>query len=57
MAGSVAAVRAFLGHLATLGEVVLIGLAVPVAILAVGAPAALVASLAVEAVRLFWFQS
>jgi len=57
VAGSVAAVRAFLGHVATLGEVVLIGLAVPVAILAVGAPVALVVSLAVKAVRLFWFQS
>ena len=57
MAGSVAAVRAFLGHVATLGEVVLIGLAVPVAILAVGAPVALVISLAVKAVRLFWFHS
>lgn len=57
MAGPVAAVRAFLGHVATLGEVVLIGLAVPVAILAVGAPVALVVSLEVEAVRLFWFQS
>lgn len=55
MAGPVAAVRAFLGHVATLGEVVLIGLAVPVAILAVGAPVALVVSLEVEAVRLFWF--
>jgi hypothetical protein len=49
-------VRAFLGHAATLGEVVLLGLAVPVAILAVGAPAALVISLAVKAVGLFWFQ-
>jgi hypothetical protein len=57
VAGSVAAVRAFLGHVATLGEVVLTGLAVPVAILAVGAPVALVVSLVVEAVRLFWFQS
>ena len=57
MAGSVAAVRAFLGHVATLGEVVLIGLAVPVAILAAGAPVTLVISLAVKAVRLFWFQS
>ncbi len=57
MAGSVAAVRAFLGHVATLGEVVLTGLAVPVAILAVGAPVALVVSLAVEAVRLFWLHS
>ena len=57
MAGSVAAVRAFLGHVATLGEVVLIGLAVPVAILAVGAPVAVVVSLVVEAVRRFWFHS
>ncbi len=57
MAGSVAAVRAFLGHAATLGEVVLIGLAVPVAILAAGIPVALVVSLAVEVARRFWFQS
>jgi hypothetical protein len=57
VAGSVAAVRAFLGHVATLGEAVLIGLAVPVAILAVGAPVALVVSLVVEAVRRLWWQS
>jgi hypothetical protein len=57
VAGSVAAVRAFLGHVATLGEAVLIGLAVPVAVLAVGAPVALVVSLVVEAVRRLWLQS
>ena len=57
MAGSVAAVRASLGHVATLGEVVLIGLAVPVAILAVGAPVALVVSLVVEVARRFWIHS
>jgi hypothetical protein len=50
-------VRALLGQVATLGEVVLIGLAVPVAILAVGAPVALVVGLAVEAIGLFWFHS
>jgi hypothetical protein len=57
VAGSVAAARALLGQVATLGEVVLIGLAVPVAILAVGAPVALVVGLAVEAIGLFWFHS
>jgi hypothetical protein len=57
VAGSVAAVRALLGQVATLGEVALIGLVVPVAILAVGAPVALVVGLAVEAIRLFWFHS
>jgi len=56
MAGSVAAVRAFLGHAATLGEVIVLGLAVPVAILAAGIPVALAVSLAIEVARLFWFQ-
>jgi hypothetical protein len=57
VAGSVAAVRAFLGHAATLGEVVLLGLAVPVAILAGGIPVALAVSLALEVARRLWFQS
>jgi len=56
VAGSVAAVRAFLGHAATLGEVIVLGLAVPVAILAAGIPVALAVSLAIEVARLFWFQ-
>lgn len=47
----------FLDRVATLGGVVLIGLAVPVAILVVGAPVALAVSLVVEVVRLFWSQS
>ncbi len=53
MAGSVAAVRALLGHVATLGQVILLGLAVPVAILAAGIPVALAVSLAIEVARLF----
>ena len=57
MAGSVAAVRAFLGHVATLGQVILLGLAVPVAILAAGIPVALAVSLAIEVARRFWIHS
>jgi hypothetical protein len=53
VAGSVAAVRAFLGHVAALGEVILVGLAVPVAILAAGIPVALAVGLALEVARLF----
>ena len=49
--------RAFLGHVATLGEAVLIGLAVPVASLAAGIPVALAVGLAIEVARRFWFQS
>jgi hypothetical protein len=46
-------VRAFLGHVATLGQVILLGLAVPVPILAAGIPVALAVSLAIEVARLF----
>ena len=48
MAGSVAVVRALLGGLAALGEVILVALAVPIAILAVGAPVVLAVRLALE---------
>ena len=40
--------QALLGGLATLGESILVGLAVPVAILAVGTPVVLVVRLALD---------
>jgi hypothetical protein len=43
--------RTVLGGLATLGEAILVALAVPVVILAIGTPIALVVSLLLEAAR------
>jgi hypothetical protein len=43
--------RTFLGGLATLGEAILLALAVPTAILAVGIPVVLVVRLALEVAR------
>ena len=43
--------RTILGGLLTLGEAMLLALAVPIAILAVGTPVALVVRLALEAIR------
>ena len=45
--------RALLSGLLTLGEAVLLALAVPIAILAVGLPIVLVVRLAVEAARIW----
>lgn len=45
-------VRTFLGGLATLGEVALVALAVPVVILLVGTPIVLAARLVLEVARL-----
>jgi hypothetical protein len=43
--------RTILGGLLTLGEAMLLALAVPIAILAVGTPVALAVRLALEAIR------
>jgi hypothetical protein len=43
--------RTILGGLLTLGEAMLVALAVPIAILAVGTPVALAVRLALEAIR------
>jgi hypothetical protein len=51
VAGSVAVVRTILRGLATLGEAILVALALPVVILAVGTPIALVVRLALEIAR------
>ena len=45
--------QTFLSGLVTLGEAILVALAVPIAILAVGLPIVLVARLAVEAARMW----
>ena len=43
--------RMFLSRLVTVGEAILVALAVPIAILAVGAPIVLVVSLVLEVAR------
>ena len=48
MARTVAGVQAFLGVLTTLGEMMLVALAVPIAILVVGTPIALAVRLLLE---------
>jgi hypothetical protein len=45
--------QTFLSGLVTLGEAILVALAVPIAILAVGLPIVLVVRLAVEAARIW----
>lgn len=51
MAGTVITMQTFFRHLLTLSEVVLVALAVPIAILVVGAPIALAVRLLLEAVQ------
>ena len=51
MAGSVDAVRTILSGVITLAGATMLGLAIPVAILALGIPVALVVRLVLEAVR------
>jgi len=51
VAGAVAAMHTFVKHLATLSELILLALAVPIAIVLVGAPVVLVVRLMLEAVR------
>ena len=51
MAGSVDAMRTLLSGLATLVGAMMLALAVPVAILVLGTPVALIARLVLEAVR------